>query len=416
MNSTSPTSADPASTSRAALLRYIFAGFCASLVTIGLARFVYTPLLPVLIQAHWFEASQAVYLGAANLAGYLIGALAGRRLGRRWGNVRMLRAMMVLTSLSFFACALQPSAAWFFAWRLMSGIAGGTVMVVIASTVLPHVPAARKGMASGAIFIGAGLGIAASGTLVPLLLDYGLAVTWMGLGVLSAVLCMVSWNAWPASVPAGAATSVATSVAPARQAAAPGVTALYVGYAFMALGFVPVMVFLVDFVARGLHAGAHLGGLFWVLYGVAAIFGPALYGWLIDRIGSRAVLSWVLLSQVVAMAGLYEAQSLLTIAMLTLLLGMFPAGLPPLMLARLQQVIPHDVPRQSAAWSKATILFAALQAAAGYGYSMLFEASGGVHRLMFLVGAGWMLAAWLLDLLTARQGSKAAVVADRLAR
>ena len=76
-----------------AVWSYIFAGFCASLIGIGLARFAYTPLLPVLIQAHWFSASDVVYLGAANLVGYLVGALLGRPLAARIGNVTALRAM-----------------------------------------------------------------------------------------------------------------------------------------------------------------------------------------------------------------------------------------------------------------------------------------------------------------------------------
>jgi predicted MFS family arabinose efflux permease len=403
----SSTTTAPATTgvSNAALLRYVFSGFCASLVTIGLARFVYTPLLPVLIQAQWFSASQAVYLGAANLAGYLAGALVGRGLGRRLGNVRALRLMMVLAAASFFACATPLSPAWFFSWRLASGVAGGVVMVLIASTVLPHVPALRRGMASGAIFVGAGLGIAVSGTLVPLLLDYGLPATWVGLGVLSAILCVASWNNWP---PAAAAPAAAESRPAAPEPAGPartGVTALYVEYAFMAAGFVPVMVFLVDFVARGLNAGAHRGGMFWVVYGVGAIIGPALYGWLIDRLGARATLRWVLLSQVLAMAALHEAQGYAMIGVLTLVLGMFPAGLPPMVLSRLQQMIPRDTHGQSLAWSRATIIFATLQAAAGYGYSMLFDASGGDHRLMFVVGAAWMLAALALDMAFSRGSS-----------
>ena len=38
--------------------RVTLAGLCASLVGIGLARFAYTPLLPVLITEGWFPASQ----------------------------------------------------------------------------------------------------------------------------------------------------------------------------------------------------------------------------------------------------------------------------------------------------------------------------------------------------------------------
>ena len=182
---------------RSATARAIFAGLCASLVGIGLARFAYTPLIPPMIEAHWFAAKDVVYLGAANLVGYLVGALLGRPAARHFGARTTLRAMMALTSAAFFACAFPLSVAWFFSWRLLSGVSGGIIMVLAAATVLPHVPAARRGMASGAIFLGIGVGIAASGTLVPLLLDAGMRATWLGLGALSLVLTVASWICWP---------------------------------------------------------------------------------------------------------------------------------------------------------------------------------------------------------------------------
>ncbi len=55
--------------------RAAIAGLSASLVRIGLRRFAYTPLIPPLIEARRFAPSQVAYLGAANLAGYLAGAL-----------------------------------------------------------------------------------------------------------------------------------------------------------------------------------------------------------------------------------------------------------------------------------------------------------------------------------------------------
>ena len=54
--------------------RGTLSGACATLVGIGLARFAYTPLLPAIIDAHWFSPSSSTYLGAANLMGYLAGA------------------------------------------------------------------------------------------------------------------------------------------------------------------------------------------------------------------------------------------------------------------------------------------------------------------------------------------------------
>ena len=82
----------------------------------------------------------------------------------------------------------RSSFAWFFVWRFAAGLAGGVLMVLAAPAVLPHVPPARRGLAGGAIFTGVGLGIAASGTLVPLLLRLGLVATWCGLGALALLL------------------------------------------------------------------------------------------------------------------------------------------------------------------------------------------------------------------------------------
>jgi len=60
---------------RSGELRAALAGLCATLVGIGLARFAYAPLLPALIQGGWFTPAEAAYLGAANLLGYLAGAV-----------------------------------------------------------------------------------------------------------------------------------------------------------------------------------------------------------------------------------------------------------------------------------------------------------------------------------------------------
>src|SRR5690242_3783640 len=67
--------------------RATLAGLAATLVGVGLARFAYTPLLPALIAAGWFPPASAAYLGAANLAGYLAGALVARTLAARIGAV-----------------------------------------------------------------------------------------------------------------------------------------------------------------------------------------------------------------------------------------------------------------------------------------------------------------------------------------
>ncbi|WP_130931548.1 YbfB/YjiJ family MFS transporter [Pseudomonas sp. Sample_24] len=371
----------------------ILAGLCASLVSIGLARFAYTPLIPSLIQNHWFSASDVVFLGAANLVGYLIGALIGHPLAKRSSNKTVLRLMMLAVTLAFFACAFPLSVSWFFAWRLLSGVAGGAVMVLVATTVLPHVPASRRGLASGAIFLGLGLGIAGSGTLVPPLLSMGLQQTWLGLGVLALVLTAVSWFGWPSSTspaPAPAAVKTAPTSMPA------GVYLLFAQYALMAAGLVPAMVFLVDYVARGLGAGQHVGAMVWVIYGLGAIVGPVSYGFLADRLGAKRSIRLVLLVQAIAVGLLSMSSTFVALALLAVIIGSFPPGIVPLALARVHELIPGHH-QQQIAWSRATVSFATFQAISGFAYSALFNGSGGNHRLMFMVAAGAIVGALLLE-------------------
>jgi predicted MFS family arabinose efflux permease len=378
--------------------RVTLAGLCATLVGIGLARFAYTPLLPVLITEGWFPASQAAYLGAANLAGYLGGALCARPLARRGGAPRVLRGMMALVTVAFFACALPLSFAWFFLWRFAAGVAGGTLMVLAAPTVLPHVPPARRGLAGGAIFTGVGLGIMASGTVVPLLLQAGLVETWCGLGVLSLLLTALAWGGWPAeeTPPPGASR---------RAPAAVPLLALYVAYALNATGLVPHMVFLVDFVARGLGQGIHAGARYWVLFGLGAVVGPMTAGALADRIGSGPALRLALVIQAAAVALPTVTADPLWLAVSSLVVGAAVPGVVPLVLGRVHELVPGDAEGQRAAWSVTTMAFALGQAAGAYGLSFLF-ASGGRYTTLFAVGAAALTLGLVIDLAARLAGRK----------
>lgn len=381
--------------------RYVFAGLCASLDSIGLARFAFTPLIPELIQAHWFSASSVVYLGAANLAGYVCGAVIGRPLGARMANAHALRLMLVLITAAFFACAFPLSFGWYFGWRFVSGIAGGVVMVLVAGTILPHVPPARKGAAGGAIFLGLGLGIAGSGTVIPLLLELGLVQTWIGLGIISAVLTAASWFAWPISAPAASQASGAHAGQAVRFGR--GVRLVYLQYALMAMAAVPPMVFLVDFVARGLGQGTHLGSVFWAIYGIGAIAGPPLYGYLADGLGAGVAVRTVSLAMGLALAAFYAVDNLIVLGVLAALIGTFAPGIVPLALARVHEVVTHNATRQNIAWTRASIIAAAAMAAAAYAYSALFDVTGGQHRLLFVTGAGLLVLALLADGLSAER-------------
>ena len=155
--------------------------------------------------------------------------------------------------------------------------------------------------------------------------------------------------------------------------------------------------FLVDYVARGLGAGQHVGALIWVMYGIGAIVGPVSYGFLADQLGARPSIRLVLVVQAIAVGLLSICNSFAGLALLAVILGSFPPGIVPLALARVHELVPGHH-QQQVVWSRATVSFATFQAISGFAYSALFNASGGHHALMFVIAAGAIVVALLLEL------------------
>ncbi len=379
--------------------RWACAGLCASLVGLGLARFAYTPLIPALIAAGWFAPSVVVYLGAANLAGYLAGALVARPLAAWLGSVPVLRASMVAVTLSCLACSAPVSFAWFLGWRLVSGIAGAIIMVLAASTILPHVSAARRGLVGGVIFAGVGLGVAASGTLVPLLLRNGLAACWYGLAALSALLTLVSWTSWPREAERTGAAEPVEQLSPGHMSRA--THALVAEYGLVAFALVPHMVFLVDYVARGLGQGIDAGAGYWVLYGLGAVVGPLLAGHLADRAGFGPALRLAYLFVALAVAALALSTATPVLVVSSLVVGGFTPGVVPLALGRVHELVPHDAARQRAVWGHATTNFALGQAVGAYGLSYLLARGLISNQTLFVLGGAAAALALAINLMTA---------------
>ncbi|MGH7118652.1 MAG: YbfB/YjiJ family MFS transporter [Acetobacteraceae bacterium] len=375
--------------------RMALSGLCASLVGVGLARFAYTPLLPEMIGAHWFRPAAADYLAAANLTGYLAGAVLAAPLSERVRAVVLLRAMLLVAAASFFACASPLTFSWFFLWRLLSGVAGGIIMVLAAPTILAHVDAARRGLVAGAIIVGVGAGIVISAVLVPGLLAWGLAQTWRALGAAALLLSIVAWNGWPAE--GGARARHARGRSPGAVGSR-ALVALYCEYGLNAVGFVAHMVFLVDFVARGLGKGLAVGSGYWLLFGLSAAVGPVVTGYVADRIGFRLALRIAFVVAVGAVGVLAVNASAIALVVSSVLVGILSPGIVPLVIGRVHELVPDDAGRK-AAWGLCTTAFAVGLAAGAYLLSGVFAWSGGAYWLLFLIGAAALLLALAIELL-----------------
>ncbi len=372
----------------------LFAGLCASFVGVGVARFAYTPLIPALIGAAWLTPAGAVYLGATNFAGYLMGAWLSQAVGRRFGIPLALRGAMLLTAASFFACAFPLSEVWLSFWRFVAGFTGAVLMVLAAPGIVSRLPADKRGIASGVIFSGIGFGIAASGLLLPQLLPFGLRSVWLGFGALTLLLAILSWGGWQEAAP------LASKPAMQPRANLRPLRALYLEYGLNAFGLVPHIVFFVDFIARGLDRGIAVGAGYWVIFGFGACIGPLLGGLLGDRIGFRNALRTAYILQIGAVLLPLVDVGPLGLAVSALIAGASAPGVVALTIGRTQELVPDEEARRGA-WRVCTTVFAVAQATAAYLLSFIF-AQTHAYGILFAIGAGALALGLLIDLAVVR--------------
>lgn len=370
------------------------AGLCALLVGIGFARFGYTPLIPVLIERDWLSAADAAYLGATNLAGYVGGSLLAASLARLLPVATLTRSAMVLTGVSLLACALPWGFAWFAPWRFLAGFTGGILMVAAVPLMLARAPATHRARSNGIVFTGVGIGVIASGTLVPALAIHGPMPIWLGLGLLTLILAALTWRQWgiePVAIP------VQSGAAP-RNFTLP-VALLLAAYTIDSAGFVPHTVFWADYIARGLARGVAAGGLFWVFFGIGALCGPLLAGLIAERFGFYRSIVGVLLVKSAAVSIPLFSTHPVALAVSAITVGAFTPGISALASGRVAELVGFAAHRQ--VWGWLTGGFALSSAAVGYAFSYLFDRTGS-YNLLFALGAAGLFIAMLLAA-TARQ-------------
>lgn len=237
------------------LYRAAFSGLLAMLTSIGIARFGYAPLVPALVAAHWFSAPAAFWLGATNLLGYLIGA-GTMRAWRGAVNARLLIiVLMAVTTFSLFSSAWNAGVIYAGIWRLLTGMTGGALMVLMGAAVVGRAPAAARGKVGGITFAGMGAGIMISGLVIPRILPFGLPTTWASLGGAGLIATLIVAAIMPpAAIPAAVKSPGAAMNLP--------VLLIIIAYGLVAIGFVPHILFWASFIALGLHRGIAAGAAF----------------------------------------------------------------------------------------------------------------------------------------------------------
>lgn len=280
------TSPDEAARQAWQSLFILLGGILGMVVAMGIGRFVFTPILPLMQRDLGLSHGAAGWLAGLNYLGYLIGALACSlapdRCGHRFVGYAALPASIATT---FLMGATESQWLWGLL-RLGGGIASALLFILISAEVADALARRRHLQWFGALYGGVGLGIALSGSLVPLFDRMGgWQGAWFGSGILAVVLAGagVALGRRRGEVPEHGTTGAGAQGS--RKALWP----LAIAYFCEGLGYVVTATFLVAIIAAtpGLSEFAPYA---WVAVGVAAIPSTLLWPRFARRFGTRFAL------------------------------------------------------------------------------------------------------------------------------
>jgi MFS family permease len=264
--------------------RHVAKAASALAVSMGIGRFVYTPILPLMTGQAGLTAEAGANVATANYVGYFAGAVAGTLAPGLVRSHAVHRGALVLLVGTLAAMPLTTSTPAWFVLRFLAG-AASAVVFVIAVHALAHHPGWGLG--------GVGAGIALSGLLV-LALPPRWGTAWWATAALAAVLTAGAWTLRPA------APGARPTVTPRPRRRPLPFSALFASYTLEGVGYIIAGTFLVAAITT--NSPGRLGGLAWVLVGLAATLSPALMAWLGRRWTQANLLLVALVLQAIGIA------------------------------------------------------------------------------------------------------------------
>jgi predicted MFS family arabinose efflux permease len=254
-------------------------------VAMGLGRFAFTPMLPIMLHEGKLQLEAGGVLASLNYLGYFLGAVSCAAIGIKAKT--MVRGGLAATAVLLVGMGVLHSFTSWGVLRAAAGVMSAWVFVFASGWGLRRLAETNSPALAGVIYTGPGIGIAMTGLLGGALGRWGSEAGWIGLGLLAVVLVAAIWRVFDdGDLPAAAASTAApvaaagTSASASARSDAAWLVALY---GLAGFGYIITATFL-PVIARQALPGSPWPDFFWPLFGLAIIPGAL--------IGARAPLHW----------------------------------------------------------------------------------------------------------------------------
>jgi MFS family permease len=306
------------------------------MVAMGIGRFAYTPILPLMMDNGLFSSAGAGYLASSNYLGYLIGAVFLTVIQVKSRSWYLIAGLFLSLATTWGMGEFHSINAWLLL-RFLSGLASAVVFVITSSIVLDRLSAVQAGIFYG----GVGAGILLTGLTVPLLARSGEWIeVWKGLGLISLILSLV------ASYTLRDRSSGIKASFPAPDNHHPGVRkrvllCLMIAYGLEGLGYIVTGTYLVAF-AKSVSNIPNITALSWILVGIAAAPSCVVWSLLALRWGKKWTLTLSMLLQAIGIAIPVVFPSSAAVVAGSLLFGVTFMGITTLSVSYAKELYPQN--------------------------------------------------------------------------
>ena len=263
----------------------VLAGAVALAVAMGIGRFAFTPLLPMMLHDGVIDLPSASWLASANYLGYLAGALLCTFQPWIWARVPhlppvdatwLVRAGLVATGVLTLGMALPWPAVWPLL-RFAAGVASALVFVYASGWVLSQVARLQAPAMGGVMYTGPGAGIVVSGLFASAMVQWHwrAAEAWLVFGVLAFMLSALVWRSFGRGEVAQPAAAGKGSALASEAHGAAEVGLLCVAYGIAGFGYIITATFL-PVIARAALPGSPWLDMFWPIFGFGVFSGALM--------------------------------------------------------------------------------------------------------------------------------------------
>tara|TARA_R110002051_G_scaffold325496_2_gene428270 strand:+ start:3154 stop:4359 length:1206 start_codon:yes stop_codon:yes gene_type:complete len=260
--------------------RVYFAGISSLIVTVGVARFSYSLLLPIMQDGAGLTELGGGWLASTNFMGYMSGVLLAASLHNMNYKYNLHRLYLILSVLTSAAMVMTTDMVTWAVLRFIAGVCASGGFIIASGLILKWLVKHHHRAELGIHFSGAGLSIIITSLLVEFMLTISAdwQQQWLALAVMAAVFAIPAWLWMPHPFIDGQVGGTAKDTPPSKVFK----SLMMLAYFCAGYGYAVSSTFIVDIVERveGLQGQ---GGLAFLLVGLAAT--PAALIW--DRIARR---------------------------------------------------------------------------------------------------------------------------------